>query len=255
MTSRKQVEANRQNALRSTGPKTEHGKARVAQNALAHGLLSQETLLSDEDPQALELLAEAMRIEFRPKGTHEHFLVNIMIRARWRLQRLSRVEAGIFAWEHYGILVDRATREAKLYEESEDAFMPSITHPRKHTQAMVRVNQITAVRDESPAATIGHTFIRGSSGVDAFAKLSRYEATIERSYYRACHELERLQRARLGEYVPAPLALDVTVNGGADSARPGGATTGGATEGARQARSRGPGAHGEFCETNPEPGP
>jgi len=54
----------------------------------------------------------------------------------------------------------------------------------------------------------------------AFTTLSRYEAAIHRGYYRAFHELQRLQHARLGGHVPPPLALDVTVSrqddGGAD---------------------------------------
>ena len=52
----RKAEANRKNAQRSTGPRTAGGKARVAQNAITHGLLSEKALLPDEDPQALEAL-------------------------------------------------------------------------------------------------------------------------------------------------------------------------------------------------------
>jgi hypothetical protein len=45
MTSEKQAKANRENALKSTGPKTPEGKAAVRLNALRHGLLSKEILL------------------------------------------------------------------------------------------------------------------------------------------------------------------------------------------------------------------
>jgi hypothetical protein len=48
MTSKKKAGANRQNALKSTGPKTPEGRAAVRLNALTHGLLSQQTLLPDE---------------------------------------------------------------------------------------------------------------------------------------------------------------------------------------------------------------
>jgi len=58
MTTARQLETNRANARRSTGPKTPRGKARVAQNAVTHGLLAHETLLPDEDPQGLQTLAE-----------------------------------------------------------------------------------------------------------------------------------------------------------------------------------------------------
>ena len=49
MTSEKQAEANRRNALNSTGPKTPEGKAAVSHNALRHGLLSRDILLPGED--------------------------------------------------------------------------------------------------------------------------------------------------------------------------------------------------------------
>jgi hypothetical protein len=81
---------------------------------------------------------------------------------------------------------------------------------------------------QEPTATLGFTFIRGSSGVDAFSKLSRYETAIERRYFRALHELQRLQHARLGGYVPPPLAVDHTVTGGAED--PDNATASGVLE-------------------------
>jgi hypothetical protein len=142
----------------------------------------------------------------------------MMVRARWRLSRLARVEAGIFAWHHYGILAERASHEAKRYERSTgptritDYGQPAIPDPKKHQQAMATAEQMSDLR-KGATATVGLTFIRGSSGADAFSKLSRYEAAIERSYYRALHELERLQHARRGGQVPPPLALDVTVSG------------------------------------------
>jgi hypothetical protein len=40
MASEKQIAANRRNAQRSTGPKTEAGKERASRNALCHGLAS-----------------------------------------------------------------------------------------------------------------------------------------------------------------------------------------------------------------------
>jgi hypothetical protein len=44
VTSEKQVQANRQNVLKSTGPKTLEGKAAVRHNAVKHGLLAKEVL-------------------------------------------------------------------------------------------------------------------------------------------------------------------------------------------------------------------
>ncbi len=46
---------------------------------------------------------------------------------------------------------------------------------------------------------------------DVYGKLIRYESSIERGIYKALHELQRLQSARLGEKVPAPVAIDIDV--------------------------------------------
>src|SRR5215813_3254571 len=118
LSSMRRIEANRQNAQRSTGPKTARGKARVAQNAITHGLLSEKALLPDEDPEALEALAEAMRAAWKPEGAQEDLLVDWMIQALWRLRRLGHVEAGIFSWKQHSILANRASRQAGTYERS-----------------------------------------------------------------------------------------------------------------------------------------
>src|SRR5215217_2320315 len=116
MASKKQIEANKRNALKSTGPKTPEGKATARLNATKHGLLSQEVLLPGEDEEALKELAKRLRAELQPVGEMESLLVERIIDAVWRLRRLSRVEAGIFTWELYEELAQRAQEEAQTYE-------------------------------------------------------------------------------------------------------------------------------------------
>jgi hypothetical protein len=48
MTTEKQAETNRQNALKSTGPTTIEGKARASKNAMKHGLLSTDLVVHGE---------------------------------------------------------------------------------------------------------------------------------------------------------------------------------------------------------------
>src|SRR5215212_4174795 len=115
MTSDKQAKANRRNALKSTGPKTPEGKTVVRHNALRHGLLSRDVLLPGEDEDALRELGEHVWDELQPVGALESLLVNRIISSTWRLQRLGRVEAGIFAWELYGEMADLARKEADTY--------------------------------------------------------------------------------------------------------------------------------------------
>src|ERR687895_1133012 len=115
MSSARKAAANRQNALKSTGPKTPDGKDAVRLNALKHGLLSQEILLPGEDEEALRELGQNLKVELQPVGELENLLVDRIIASYWRLSRLGRVEAGIFAWELYGELARRAHDEASSH--------------------------------------------------------------------------------------------------------------------------------------------
>ena len=219
--SKKQVQANRRNALKSTGPKTSQGKAAVRRNARTHGLRSQEILLPGEDGEALKELDESLRAELQPVGELENLLVDGIVAAYWRLRRLRRVEAGIFAWELYGELAERAQGEAETYERSslndfiENEYGPStrITDEQKHQEALSKAREMKAKQD-AETATLGRTFIRDADQANAFSKLSRYETAISRSLYKALHELQRLQAARRtgGDVLP-PIALDVDVSG------------------------------------------
>jgi len=217
MTSEKQAQANRRNALKSTGPKTPEGKAAVRHNALGHGLLSRDVLLPGEDEAALMELGEHLWDELQPVGALESLLVNRIISSTWRLQRLGRVEAGIFARELYGEMADRARKEADTYTRDFMDFVrtadTTITDEDEHREALSKAEEMEAMQD-AETATLGQTFIRDANKANAFSKLSRYETTIERSLFKALHELQRLQAARgAGGNVSPPMAVDIDVSG------------------------------------------
>jgi hypothetical protein len=215
VTSEKKAEANRQNARKSTGPKTPEGKEAARRNALRHGILSKQVLLPGDDGEALRELGESLSTELQPHGELENLLVDRIIATVWKLRRLDRVEAGIFAWEHHEELAERAEREAREYEEADEGFFgPEIvvTNKAKHAEAMSRARRIRS-EQEDEAVALGRTFARDADGANAFSKLSRYETARDRQLYKALHELERLQVARSGGNVPAPHVVDVDVSG------------------------------------------
>jgi hypothetical protein len=222
MTSEKKAEANRRNALKSTGPKTPEGKDAVRLNALKHGLLSQEILLPGEDEEALRELSERLRAELQPVGELENLLVDQIIASYWRLRRLGRVETGIFAWERSEELAERAEREAHGYESEDNKRLLkdlgiTITDEKRHEEALERVRRMRG-EQEDETATLGRTFARDADRANAFSKLSRYETALGRQLYRALHELERRQAARGGVAVTPPQVLDVEVSGMPDEA-------------------------------------
>ena len=113
--------------------------------------------------------------------------------------------------------------KAKSYERSALSHLienryggasTKITDEQKHQEALSKVQEIEAKQEDDESVTLGRTFIRDANNANAFSKLSRYEASIERSLYKPLHELQRLQAARLTESnVPPPVALDVDVSG------------------------------------------
>ena len=217
MTSPKQAQANKRNALKSSGPKTAEGKDIARLNATTHGLLSQEALLPGEDEDAFAELGERLRAELQPVGELESLLVERIIASYWRLRRVGGTEASIFIWQHYEELAERAQQEARGYEQ--DAKLTELLRElnwempeedkQKHKEALSRAQEMKTKQD-TETSMLGRTFIRDADGANAFSKLSRYETAIERSLYKALHELQRLQAARLaGGSVPPPAAMRV----------------------------------------------
>ena len=217
MTSDKQADANRRNALKSTGPKTPEGKDAVRLNALKHGLLSQELLLPGESEAALMGLAERLMADRQPEGTLEILLVEDIIVAYWRLRRFRKVEADMFARQLYEAMHEQAQSEAKSYESGDltDIIesVTTITDEQKHQEALSRAQEMQVKLDAETTA-LGRAFMRDANEGNAFSKLSRYVVPIVRDFYRALHELQRLQANRRAEgSVPPPAAVDVDVSG------------------------------------------
>ena len=96
MASPEQIYANRLNAQRSTGPRTEEGKAASRFNALKYGIEARSLVIPGEDPTALEALALEYHQQFNPFGPLEDYLVQTVVQADWNRRRYTRVEAQIF---------------------------------------------------------------------------------------------------------------------------------------------------------------
>ena len=74
MTTPAQIEANRRNAQKSTGPKTAQGRAVVSLNGLRHGLRAETAVLPFEDPAQFAKLKQELQAEFRPEGIREQLV-------------------------------------------------------------------------------------------------------------------------------------------------------------------------------------
>ena len=97
MATKAQVKANRQNAKKSTGPRTEDGKASTSQNALKHGLLARDAVLPGEDPADFDRHFQTFEDTIEPQNALEFALVRQIADAEWRLRRLARIETAFLA--------------------------------------------------------------------------------------------------------------------------------------------------------------
>jgi hypothetical protein len=107
MASKKQIAANRANAGKSTGPRTPEGKAVSSQNASRYDLLAKSFVLRSECPARFQTFIDSFYAEFNPATATEAELVDTMATARWRMIRMSNLEAAIIDHE-YGAEPDSA---------------------------------------------------------------------------------------------------------------------------------------------------
>jgi hypothetical protein len=161
MPSQQQIDANRANALKSTGPQTPQGKAAVSQNALKHGLSAQQACIPGEDQDEFNATLQSFQDELKPVGPLQTLLVQQIVMAAWRLARIRLLEGGIFQLRS----VDEVENIEKDYQNL------------------------------APRTRLGYLFVCDVRGPNALATLARYEGRVERSFYRALHELQRLQAA------------------------------------------------------------
>jgi hypothetical protein len=106
MTTLLRVQANRRNALKSTGPRTVGGKARSSCNAIRHGLRTwKPVLLPGESPAAWKKFAQAVLEDLGPRGAVQMMWAGRAALLMWRLR--SAVDAR-------KVLLDQQWREAEV---------------------------------------------------------------------------------------------------------------------------------------------
>jgi hypothetical protein len=96
MSSLKQVDANRRNALKSTGPTTPEGKERSRRNAVRHGLTAETVIASLEDINDYQAFEAAVTADYAPETAVERELVLRLASVLWRLRRATSIDTGLF---------------------------------------------------------------------------------------------------------------------------------------------------------------
>jgi hypothetical protein len=116
MPSQKQLEANRLNAAKPTGP-------RSSMNPLKTGIDAKSQIIRGEKVANLEALATDYYTRFHPTTPEQRMLVDTLIDAEWLLRRFRKVEAQL--WEKESLEVLRPKEDvilAQAYWNSTDRF-------------------------------------------------------------------------------------------------------------------------------------
>src|SRR5271155_4028972 len=96
MTSLRQIEANRRNAGKSTGPATEEGKQRSRCNAVRHGLTAETVIGALEDAEDYKAFEAAIIGDYDAQSAVEREMVLRLASLLWRLRRAMTMETGLF---------------------------------------------------------------------------------------------------------------------------------------------------------------
>jgi hypothetical protein len=125
MMSAAKLAANRQNALKSTGPRSPQGKARSSTNALTHGLTARHCVADGESVEAFEELRRSVLADMSPKNEVERQKVDRLIELYWKLQRGRLFETAVLSnfpeveqIEQEGVLFDTNVRFGMLTDTS-----------------------------------------------------------------------------------------------------------------------------------------
>src|SRR4051812_26244394 len=97
MTSFRQIESNRRNASKSTGPTTQAGKQRSRCNAVRHGLTAETVISAMEDAEDYKAFEAAVIADYDAESAVQRELVLRLASLLWRLRRATTMETGLFA--------------------------------------------------------------------------------------------------------------------------------------------------------------
>jgi hypothetical protein len=117
-----QLEANRRNALRSTGPVTNTGKISSSRNAVSHGLTSKHPVLPSESAAEYQQHLDSYVDVYRPIGFEQTQMVAELADLRWRLRRVPTHEAGLYAIEITRMLQENSDSTKGLTAEQLQAM-------------------------------------------------------------------------------------------------------------------------------------
>jgi hypothetical protein len=192
MATKKQIAANRENAKRSTGPRTRAGRARSAMNSTRHGLLGRFHLIEGEDAEEFAVFEEEARVVLKPEGALEANKFKRWIQSVWQSSRIDSVMSTMLANEKSrdDLSIDDLLKVNRfLYEEPLPVFDRK-SEMYRHAASYVRNTQ--AMDHERDASS------RWSSKSLRFDEFLTAGLELEGAYWNLRKNLDdRLRRAQM----------------------------------------------------------
>jgi hypothetical protein len=212
MTSFRQIEANRRNAIRSTGPKSEEGKRRTRPNAIRHGLCAETVIEMVEDVEDYRAFEAAIIADYDAQTAVERELVLRLASLLWRLRRATAIETDLLRIQAE-ILRDRqdqrrsrdqlerpqtirllaldAALPPAMRDEPRDSWNDNDPRVSDHDPCGTR----SAIPPVNPSRDLAHCFQRlANLDNGVFERLGRYETALWRQMAQTVFVLQSARR-------------------------------------------------------------
>jgi hypothetical protein len=173
MSTEAQILANRRNTQKSTGPRTSEGKAVVSQNAVKHGLLTRQDVISFESQAEFDLYRQQMLDELDPVSPMESMLAERVVSLFWRLKRVCRIQDQAIDALNARYASSPLAKLAKSFVFKAKGQPPENPY------------------ESAPDLALGHLAIKDFSSARVLDRLLMYERRIEHSLYKTILELQR----------------------------------------------------------------
>jgi len=172
----RRIEANRRNAVRSTGPRSPEGKAKVARNAIKHGFFVAQERWSPSQHRDFEEILDGLRDDLQPQGVLEETCVQTMAQSYVRM-------AAMLRYENIAAL--------KCHQQCEREMNERIA-----VADAAEAERLRAERDRLRRAGLWRPTIPGPREARA---IIRYSASLDRAIRRATSDLEGFKSMRIGD--------------------------------------------------------
>ncbi|MCI0499317.1 MAG: hypothetical protein L0Y36_06530 [Planctomycetales bacterium] len=225
MTTQAQIEANRKNAHKSTGPQTPEGKFIVSQNATIHGLTADRLIIQDEDRGEFDAFYAKMFTDLAPIGALEQSLAERIIALAWRCRRAEWMESStlnvlitdsrpkqaqdplldqhdlgyigdIVALDVLGPFDDESSGVESYAEREEKVKAVSQSVARTLSEVFNENAPDRIQEDSSPRTVLGRMVIEDFGGSRVIERFLRYQGEMERRLDKAVFHIQRIQYVR-----------------------------------------------------------